>query len=178
MIGGEDVDLAMHTIAAATALDYPRGSFGVIILDDGGGVVMRHSVVLFDKRRKDGGAKCVGYMSSRRAPDLPTCFKAGYRNSGLEVMDRVSGAAFVASLDIDMIPRSNWLRAVLPHMLLDEKVAMATPLAVRGAPSRCCDQAHIVSDVAADACSQNGKRENFSTVPCRDRLFSMFEVRL
>jgi cellulose synthase/poly-beta-1,6-N-acetylglucosamine synthase-like glycosyltransferase len=38
---------------------------------------------------------------------------------------------FMAALDADMIPEQEWLRAVMPHMLIDDKMALACPPQVR-----------------------------------------------
>lgn len=132
---GESVTLAMHTIAAAAAQDYPADRFEVFILDDGHSAELRDAVDLFNAQQKRCGAKEVRYLSRPKVPSVPTNFKAGNLNFGLAETQRSSGAAFVASLDVDMIPSLDWLRAVSPHLLIDEKVAIATPPQVSCLPT-------------------------------------------
>jgi len=125
---GEDVDLIMDTARATCDQDYPQDRFKVIILDD----------------KKDGElAKAVEalqetyphlhYRSREKFPGVPHHFKAGNLNYGLaEVHNMVGGASpYVAALDADMIPEQCWLRAVMPHLLNDPKVALACPPQVR-----------------------------------------------
>jgi hypothetical protein len=60
---------------------------------------------------------------------VPHHFKAGNLNYGLEVVHDMPGGAaeFMAALDADMIPEQHWLRAIMPHMILDPKMGLACP---------------------------------------------------
>ena len=133
---GEDVTIAMHTIAAAATQDYPSDRFEVFLLDDGESVKLRDAIEVFNTEQGKRGAKEVRYLSRTKLPGVPTHFKAGNLKFGLEETRRLSGADFVAALDVDMIPRSDWLRAMLPHLLLDETIAIATPPQVSFIPFR------------------------------------------
>ena len=55
--------------------------------------------------------------------------KAGNLNWGLKYTALQPGGAseFLAVLDVDMIPTSNWLRSLLPHLLQSPRAAMVTP---------------------------------------------------
>ena len=132
---GEDVDIAMHTIAAAAAQDYPSDRFEIFLLDDAKSVELRNAIVLFNTNQTVRGGKSVTYLSRDKIPGVPTHFKAGNLKFALKETEKLSGAGFVACLDVDMIPKSFWLRAMLPHLLLDEKVAIATPPQVSCAPT-------------------------------------------
>lgn len=36
-------------------------------------------------------------------------------------------AEFIAALDADMIPEADWLRAIIAHMVIDDKMALVCP---------------------------------------------------
>lgn len=124
---GEDVTIAMYTVAAAAAQDYPTDRFEVYLLDDGKSVELRDAVEAFNIEQGKRGAKQVKYLSREKLPGVPNYFKAGNLKFGIDETKRQSGGEFVAALDVDMIPSADWLRAMLPHLLLDDKVAIATP---------------------------------------------------
>jgi cellulose synthase/poly-beta-1,6-N-acetylglucosamine synthase-like glycosyltransferase len=71
----------------------------------------------------------VHYRAREKTPGKPHHFKAGNLNYGFEEVAKMPGgaAAFAAALDADMIPERHWLRALLPHMLFDERMALACP---------------------------------------------------
>ena len=127
MTCGEEVNIVMGTIAAAAALDYPSKCFEVFLLDDGKSVELRDAIEGFNIKQRKGAAKEVSYLSRTTPPGVPTHYKAGNQNFGIQETKKLSGAELMATLDVDMIPQSDWLRAMLPHLLMDEKVAIATP---------------------------------------------------
>lgn len=121
---GEDDDLVLDTVRAACDLDYPMDRFRVILLDDGKSDHLKQ--VLQDMREMFPG---LYYMRRPKFPGVPHHFKAGNLNYGLDEVHNLPGGAseYMAALDADMIPEQHWLRAVMPHMLLDEKMALACP---------------------------------------------------
>ena len=125
---GEDDDLILNTTRAACSIDYPTDSFRVMVLDDGRSRSLKRAV-----RALRGRYPNLYYRSRRKIPGVPHHFKAGNLNYGLEQTMGLEGgrAAFVAALDADMIPEPHWLRAILPHMLLDKHCALACPPQVR-----------------------------------------------
>ena len=127
MTCGEEVNIVMHTIAAAAALYYPSDRFEVFLLDDGKSAELQDAVENFNIRQRKVAAKEVTYLSRMTPPGMPTHYKAGNQNFGIQETKKLSDADFMATLDVDMIPHSDWLQAMLPHLLLDEKVAIATP---------------------------------------------------
>ena len=127
---GEYTAIALDTIAAATALDYPIDCLEFFLSDDGRSPELQLAVKTFNDKQERKGHKRVNYMSRVPIPGTPNHFKAGNLNFGLHETQKLSGADFVMSLDIDMIVQPEWLRAVLPHLLLDDKVAIATPTQV------------------------------------------------
>ena len=121
---GEDVDLVLDTTRAACDVDYPQDRFRVVVLDDANDEKLRQSIEMLNATYPN-----VAYRSRPKFPGVPHHFKAGNLNYGLEVVEEMPGGAskFVAALDADMIPEQHWLRAIMPHMLEDEKLAMACP---------------------------------------------------
>ena len=63
-------------------------------------------------------------------------FKAGNLNYAHGYVEGLPGgpAPFIAALDADMIPSPEWLRALLPHIIKDEKLALVQPPQVRNLP--------------------------------------------
>lgn len=125
---GEDDDLILNTTRAACSTDYPADSFRVIVLDDGRSPSLNRAVHALSARHAN-----LYYRSRPKLPGVPHHFKAGNLNYGLEQTLGLEGGRgeFVAALDADMIPEPHWLRAILPHMLSDERCALACPPQVR-----------------------------------------------
>ncbi|PHH84631.1 hypothetical protein CDD83_1638 [Cordyceps sp. RAO-2017] len=121
---GEEDDLVLDTVRAACDLDYPYDRFRVVVLDDGKSTGLEAAVA-----RLAFNYPNVCYMAREKIPGKPHHFKAGNLNYGLEQVHRLPGGAgqFMAALDADMIPERDWLRAVLPHLLADPKMALACP---------------------------------------------------
>ncbi|KAJ9660640.1 hypothetical protein H2198_002382 [Neophaeococcomyces mojaviensis] len=121
---GEDDDLVLDTVRAACDVDYPQDKFRVIVLDDGKSASLERAV----RDLADTYANLY-YKSRPKFPGVPHHFKAGNLNYGLDEVHTMPGGAgqFMAALDADMIPEQQWLRAVLPHLLVDPKMALACP---------------------------------------------------
>jgi cellulose synthase/poly-beta-1,6-N-acetylglucosamine synthase-like glycosyltransferase len=120
----EEVDLIIDTVRASCELDYPNDRFRVVVLDDGGCLELQHAVTQFQATYPN-----LFYRCREKIPGKPHHFKAGNLNYGLEEVCEMEGGAsqYMAALDADMIPERHWLRAVLPHLLIDPKVALACP---------------------------------------------------
>ncbi|CAL3970657.1 unnamed protein product [Diplocarpon coronariae] len=121
---GEEDDVVLDTVRAALEQDYPRDRFRVIVLDDGASATLEASVSQLSYTYSN-----VYYMARKKTPGVPHHFKAGNLNYGLAQVDLLPGGAseFMAALDADMIPEPDWLRAILPHLLVDPKMALACP---------------------------------------------------
>lgn len=121
---GEDEDLILNTARAACSIDYPFQAFRVIVLDDGKSPSLSRAIDALGEQFPN-----LYYRSRIKRPGVPHHFKAGNLNHGLEeTLNLIGGAGeFVAALDADMIPQPEWLRAILPHMILDERCALACP---------------------------------------------------
>ncbi|KHN99841.1 Glycosyl transferase, family 2 [Metarhizium album ARSEF 1941] len=121
---GEDDDLVMDTVRGACDVDYPYDKFRVIVLDDGKSETLEAAI------SRLATSHCnLYYMAREKIPGRPHHFKAGNLNYGLEQSRLLPGGAgqFMAALDADMIPEREWLRATLPHLLIDSKMALACP---------------------------------------------------
>lgn len=121
---GEEDDLVMDTVRAACDVDYPRDRFRVIILDDGKSAGLEAQANKLSYTYPN-----LHYMARIKIPGQPHHFKAGNLNYGLDQVHLLPGGAgtYMAALDADMIPERDWLRAILPHLVIDPKMALACP---------------------------------------------------
>ncbi|CAK7216515.1 hypothetical protein SCUCBS95973_002824 [Sporothrix curviconia] len=120
----EDDDLVLDTVRAACDLEYPRSQYRVVLLDDGASDALQSGCAALHAIYGN-----VYYVARPKFPGVPHHFKSGNLNYGLAAVERLPGGAgeFVAALDADMIPERDWLRAILPHLLLNPKMALACP---------------------------------------------------
>lgn len=120
----EDDDLILDTVRAACDVDYPSDRFRVVVLDDGNSESLERGIIGLQETYPN-----LHYRSREKIPGVPHHFKAGNLNYGLDEVHNMPGGAsqFMAALDADMIPEQDWLRAIMPHMLIDEKMALACP---------------------------------------------------
>lgn len=140
---GEDDEVVLDTVRGACDIDYPKDRFRVIVLDDGKSASLEEAVNHLDMIHRN-----VVYMARPKFPGVPHHFKAGNLNYGLDAVHNLPGGAgtYMAALDADMvrtssyslflynstnvvpqIPERDWLRAILPHLLLDDRMALACP---------------------------------------------------
>lgn len=116
----EPIDVLQDTVIAALALDYPQDRFRVIVSDDGGSMQLQSWIAELQH--------CNLYYTARNEQDR-TGFKAGNLNHAVRFIEYQLGgpAEFMASLDADMIPEREWLRAVTSHMVLDPELGVVCP---------------------------------------------------
>ncbi|KAJ5210410.1 hypothetical protein N7491_010217 [Penicillium cf. griseofulvum] len=121
---GEDDEVVIDTVRGACDQDYPRDMMRVIILDDAKSPTLEAACNQLAMNHPN-----VIYMAREKIPGKPHHFKAGNLNYGLEQVNLLPGGAgqFMAALDADMIPEQDWLRAIVPHLLVDPKMALACP---------------------------------------------------
>ncbi|KAL8943376.1 MAG: hypothetical protein Q9216_001085 [Gyalolechia sp. 2 TL-2023] len=119
---GEELEVLLDTARAAAALDYPKDRFRVIILDDSVSRYVENEVRILQSTYKN-----VYYTTRGSRPKTHT--KAGNLNHGLKYVSDLPGGPsdLVAVLDVDMIPNRHWLRALVPHILINPKIALANP---------------------------------------------------
>jgi hypothetical protein len=124
---GEKLDVIMDTVAGAAMQDYPSACFRVFVLDDGGDAALKDAVG--DYNRSHGTS--VEYLARTKLAGESHFYKAGNLRFGLETTENVGkGSEYFASLDVDMIAEPDWLRRVVPHLILDSKMALACPAQV------------------------------------------------
>lgn len=137
---GESVDIILDTICAAADQDYPSSRYRVFVLDDGGNPKLQDEVEKrFGKSQPNqlegASSPPVLYLSRKYRSDIrPEIMeqpKSGNNQFGIEETERLGGSDFFASVDADMIAQPDWLRRMIPHLILDEKVGMACPPQVR-----------------------------------------------
>lgn len=119
---GEAVNLILDTVRAACAVDYPSNRFRVVVLDDGSSSKLENEISQLQRRHPNL------YYTTR--PNKSTGFeKASNLNYGLNYVNTLQGgpSEYVAVLDADMIAEPDWLRALLPHLLQDPKLALTNP---------------------------------------------------
>lgn len=121
---GEDDDLVMDTLRGACDQDYPRDMFRVVLLDDGKSEGLERGCAQLNEVYGN-----VYYVARPKYPGVPHHFKSGNLNYGLEAVTRFPGGAgeYCGALDADMIPEKQWLRAILPHLIINSKMALACP---------------------------------------------------
>lgn len=121
---GEDDEVVLDTTRAAVHIDYPMERFRVVVLDDGKSDGLKEAI-----HEMAANYPNVYYRRRPKFPGVPHHFKAGNLNYGLEEVHNMPGGAgeFMAALDADMIPEQEWLRAMIPHLLIDDRMALACP---------------------------------------------------
>lgn len=117
---GEPTDVVLDTVRAACSMDYPMTHFRVLLLDDGASNALRDAVASLRSQWPHLSYHSRGQQSGR------VFAKAGNLNYALfELRDEVQ-PEFCAVLDADCMPKSDFLRATLPHLLRDPQAALLT----------------------------------------------------
>lgn len=125
---GEDVDVVMDTARAACVVDYPEDRFRVVILDDGKDAELQKAIEEMSRDYPN-----LYYHARIKIKGVPHHFKAGNLTGGTELVTKLPGGEgeYIAALDADMIPEPDWLRAIVAHMVVDDKMALVCPPQVR-----------------------------------------------
>ncbi|KAE8148740.1 nucleotide-diphospho-sugar transferase [Aspergillus avenaceus] len=117
---GEPTQIILDTLRAACTMDYPTSCYRVLLLDDGASVELHDAVSQLRSTWPHLSYHSRGKQSGR------TFAKAGNLNHALFTLQKESAPEFCAVLDADSIPRPEFLRATLPHLLLAPKSALVT----------------------------------------------------
>lgn len=123
----EPNDVIIDTVAAAVAQDYPPQRFRVFLLDDGHDENLREAMKRLSSKSAESNGPQVRYLSRKLEAGVRSYFKAGNLQFGIEESMRWGGSEYLACLDSDMIPEPDWLRRIIPHLVLDNKMALACP---------------------------------------------------
>ena len=118
---GESLDVILDTVRAACVLDYPQEKYRVILTDDANSADLKHHVDIMKKTQPN-----LFYTAHNVEASMHT--KAANLRHGFSFMEKLETgpSEYVAVLDVDMIPTPSLLRALLPHLLNDPSVVMAT----------------------------------------------------
>lgn len=128
---GEAIDIVLDTVAAVISQDFPPQQLRVFVLDDGHDNNLRDAVALLDKKSKHTANPRLHYLSRKVKPGAKSYFKAGNLQFGIDESERLGSSEFLASLDADMIPERDWLRKLVPHLILSGDIGLACPPQVR-----------------------------------------------
>ena len=122
---GESQDVLMDTVRATVAQDYPKSLFRIVILDDSASSEV--SALIAHLQHENEGHLKIHY--STRSATVRTHSKAANLNHGLGFLDQLDRdhAAYIAVLDVDMIPEPHWLATVISHISNDHEVGLANP---------------------------------------------------
>ena len=124
---GEPIEVILDTVAAAASQDYPQQQLRVFLLDDGHQKELQQAIMMLNTRLTDRKKPQVVYLSRRVEAGAKSFFKAGNLRYGIDESHRQGSSELLAGLDADMIPSSTWLRKMVPHLLLDDRLALACP---------------------------------------------------
>jgi cellulose synthase/poly-beta-1,6-N-acetylglucosamine synthase-like glycosyltransferase len=118
----EDIDVVLDTTRAACAVDYPEDRFRVVILDDGKDRVLEKAIENLRFEYPN-----LYYHSRLKVEGVPHHFKAGNLSDGTNFVTKLDGGEgeYIAALDADMIPEPDWLRALIGHVVKDDRLALA-----------------------------------------------------
>ncbi|CAF9917055.1 MAG: hypothetical protein HETSPECPRED_003091 [Heterodermia speciosa] len=139
---GESVGVISNTAAAAATQDYPANHLRVYVLDDGGSEELCSAIERLNLQiasRLTEPAPII-YLSRKLGPGEHSHFKSGNLRFGIhesqtrfrERSNRPTDEGeppdrFIACLDADMIPTRDWLRKMVPHMLLNDDLGIVCP---------------------------------------------------
>ncbi|CAG8981044.1 hypothetical protein HYALB_00008198 [Hymenoscyphus albidus] len=124
---GEPMEVILDTICAAKNQNYPKSQFKIFVLDDGHDENLRKEIDRLNKDKEASSVPDLIYLSRKVGIGQKSYFKAGNIQFGIEESNARSGSEYIASLDADMIPQTDWLRKIIPHLMLDDKVALVAP---------------------------------------------------
>ena len=119
---GESIDVIIDTVRGACNIEYPRGRYRVVVCDDAADPVLENRV------RSLSSTYSNLFYHARVKGEIHN-YKAGNLQAGIDFTVTLPGGQgeIIATLDYDMIPEPCWLRAMLPHILIDENVALCVP---------------------------------------------------
>lgn len=119
---GEPVDMIMDTVRATCYIDYPTDRLRIVVCDDGADKAVEAAVKQLALEHNQ-----LYYYARPKRPIHH--YKAGNLQAGIETSEKLPGGPgeYLATLDADMIPDPEWLRALLPHLLQDEMLALVAP---------------------------------------------------
>ena len=129
---GEDPQLIMDTVVAAAAQDYPADRYRVFVLDDAKSPELENQVAVFKDQKSKRDLPSLIYVAREKRAGVRHYFKGGNLHNGYELSSHQDqGSEYFAALDADMIVTTNWLRRVVPHLIVQNDLALAGPPQVK-----------------------------------------------
>ena len=129
---GEPIEVILNTVKAAAAQDYPARRFCVIVLDDGNNVWLQRAIDKLTSDMEKQNGPLVVYHARKLEHGTKSYFKAGNLQYGIDITGRSKEPSeYIAGLDADMIPEIDWLRRMVPHLILDDRLGIACPPQVK-----------------------------------------------
>lgn len=121
---GEVVPMILDTVLAACNIDYPTNRYRIIICDDDNDTLLAEALQPMLAEYPQ-----LFYQAREKIEGVHHHYKAGNLQSGIDFAAALEGGAgeFLATLDSDMVPHPEWLRALLPHLLRDDKLGLVSP---------------------------------------------------
>lgn len=121
---GEVVPMILNTVRAACNIDYPTDRYRIIICDDDGDRNLEEALRPLIQQFSH-----LFYHARTKYPGVHHHYKAGNLQSGIDFALPLDGGPgeYLATLDADMIPDPQWLRALLPHLIRDPKLGLISP---------------------------------------------------
>ncbi|KAJ5297849.1 hypothetical protein N7508_008098 [Penicillium antarcticum] len=117
---GEPSDVILDTVRAACVLDYPSSLLRVRVLDDGASTELQEAVTKLSLKWNHLHYHTRGKQSGK------SFAKAGNLNYALFSLQTEDPPEFCTVVDADSILMPEFLRATLPHLLLDPEAALLT----------------------------------------------------
>lgn len=122
---GEPVRIVTNTIQAAAVQDYPSKRYRIFVLDDAKDPELKHAIEILISRFRERNGPTITYLSREKEEGAKSHFKSGNLRFGIEASGYTEeGSQFLAGLDADMIVEPQWLRRLVPHLLLNDNVAL------------------------------------------------------
>ncbi|KAL4750039.1 nucleotide-diphospho-sugar transferase [Aspergillus terricola var. indicus] len=123
---GEPLDVVLDTIHAACTLDYPPSRFRVLVLDDAGSATLKKTI----EELRLTSYPNLSYNSRLSSAKGRVFAKSANLNYALFTLQQDPAfqpqPEYCAVLDADCIPTPDFLRATLPHLLLNPAAALVT----------------------------------------------------
>ena len=124
---GEPTEVIVNTIAAAAAQEYPAKSLRILVLDDGNDHSLKNAVSALAKRSAARRGPRILYRARQPEAGVRSYFKSGNLRFGIAELTRLGRSELFANLDCDMITEPDWLRRLIPHLILDPAIALVNP---------------------------------------------------
>jgi cellulose synthase/poly-beta-1,6-N-acetylglucosamine synthase-like glycosyltransferase len=117
----ESISIIMDTVRAACHLDYPRDRFRVLVSDDGADPELQAEIIKLQSQYLN-----LYYHARVRGPDHH--YKAGNLRVATAYLATLPDgpAEFLSTLDADMIVDDSFIRTLMPHLLIDDRVALCS----------------------------------------------------